>query len=75
MLRCSRPDAVQERKPHLSLQSGGQRLERLDEGENDLSVPENLELDQDDETDKVHVDEEGPLDEEKATAENEETVE
>ena len=66
---------MQERKPHLSLQSGGQRLERLDEGENDLSVPENLELDQDDETDKVHVDEEGPLDEEKATAENEETAE
>ena len=53
---------MQERKPHLSLQSGGHRLERLDEGENDLSVPENLELDQDDETDKVHVDEEGPLD-------------
>ena len=66
---------MQERKPHLSLQSGGHRLERLDEGENDLAVPENLELDQDDETDKVHVDEEGPLDEEKATAENEETDE
>ena len=66
---------MQERKPHLSLQSSGHRLGRLEEGENDLAVSENLELDQDDETDKVHVDEEGPLDEEKATAENEETVE
>ena len=68
-------DAAQERKAHLSLQSSRQIL---DEGGNDhFVVSENLGLDQDNEMDKVQVDEDGPLDEEKETTvtENEETAE
>ena len=101
---CSSPYAVQDRKAHLSLQNGGQRLE---EGEiyhflrilyehvyerislflSGFSLNQKYtgrikyfvciwKSDQDDEMNEEQVDEEGPLDEEKATStKDEETAE